>query len=151
MFEKNIEALEQLQIEVDDLKFPPEMNYQMPSPSFAELHGEFLDYKRGKELVVSFFTDRKYSNPQGTFQGGMISACFDDTFGPLAVFASKKPVVTIDMNIQYVRPVVLEDTFYIRAYVVSNNKTLMFLRAEAFNKKNKLLAQASTNILIYKK
>ncbi len=151
MFEKNKEALILLNNDLKSINIPAGTDYKIPPPTFDELGGNFIDYKKGSELFVSFYAKKKYSNPQGTFQGGMIAACFDDTFGPLAILASKKPVVSIDMNIQYIRSVLLEETFYIKANVVSINRTMLFLRAEAFNSRMKLLAQASSNLLIYNK
>ncbi len=151
MFEKHIDNLDILRSDMNKVTIPDGFTYQLPPATFAELGGEFLNYTKGKELFVSFFTHKKYSNPQGTFQGGMIAACFDDAFGPLGIVASKNPVVSIDMNIQYVRAVKLSSTIYIKATVVSMSRTLLFLRADMYNEKMKLLAQASSNLNILRK
>lgn len=146
--EKIKKHLEQLQYDLSSLQLPEGMSYQLPPNSFAELNGEFLDYQRRKQLVTRFCIDNKFSNPQGTVQGGIITACFDDTFGPLGVVTAKRPILTIDLNTQYIRPIPLEENFYIVTTIISVGKSTIYCEAEAFNKKQKLLARASTNQLI---
>ena len=150
-FEKNPEQLELLEKTFHSVEVPKGMNYQLPPNSFAMLKGEFMDYQVRKELVTRFWIDKAFSNPQGTVQGGIIAACFDDTFGPLGVVTSKKPILTVDIHIQYIRPIPLEETFYIITKVVSVSKSTIYMQAEAFNQKGKLLAQASSNQIIIHK
>lgn len=150
MFEKNEAQLLELDKALHAVEVPEGMAYQLPPNSFAMLKGEFLNYENRKKLITKFWIDKAYSNPQGTVQGGIIAACFDDTFGPLGVVSSRNPILTIDMNVQYVRPVPLEETFYIVTKIVSISKSTVFMQSEAFNQKGKLLAQASSNQLILK-
>jgi uncharacterized protein (TIGR00369 family) len=145
---KNIENLDLLEQAFNAVEVPEGMAYQLPPNSFGMLKGEFIDYVSRQELVTSFNVSKSYSNPQGTVQGGIIAACFDDTFGPLGVVTSRKPILTIDMNVQYIRPVPLDEEFYIVTKVVSFSKATLFMTAEAFNKKGKLMAKASSNQLI---
>ena len=150
MFEKNENQLKDFERDLHTIKVPEGMQYQLPPNSLAMLKGEFLSYQKRQELVTQFWIDKAYSNPQGTVQGGMVAACFDDTFGPLGVVTSRSAVLTIDLNIQYIRPVPLEETFYIVTKVTSVSRSTIYLQAEAFNQKGKLLAQATTNQLILK-
>lgn len=151
MFEESKTNLEAFEKAVHAVNIPEGFAYKMPPNSFNVLKGTFLDYKSRSELLTRFWVEKKFSNPQGTVQGGIIAACFDDTFGPLGVVTAQKPIVTIDMNIQYIRPVKLEEFIYIKTKVISFSKTTLFLRADAFNQKGKLLAQASSNQLIMRK
>ena len=151
MFEKNKEQLQELDRELHAVKIPEGMPYQLPPNTLGMLKGEFMAYRSKKELITQFWIDKAYSNPQGTVQGGIIAACFDDTFGPLGVVTSRNAVLTIDMRLQYIRPVPLEETFYIVTKVISVSRTTVYMQAEAFNKKGKLLAHASTNQIIVKK
>lgn len=148
ILEKNIQNLTNLEKDLHTLQVPDGMQYQIPPNSFSELKGEFIDYVRRKELVTQFWVDKKFSNPQGTVQGGIITACFDDTFGPLGVVSAQRPILTIDINTQFIRPIQLEETFYIITKIISIGFTTIYSEAEAYNSKNKLLAKASTNQLI---
>lgn len=148
MFEENKTNIELFEKTLHSVAIPQGFAYQLPPNSFKELKGQFLDYKLRSELLTQFWIDKKFSNPQGTVQGGIIAACFDDTFGPLGVSTSKFPILTIDMNIQYIRPIPLEEYFYIKTKVTSYSKTTIFMQAEAFNQRGKLLAQATSNQLI---
>lgn len=150
MFEKNEQQLSDLDQDLHAAKIPEGMPYQLPPNSFGMLKGEFLNYQKRKELVTRFWIDKAYSNPQGTVQGGMVAACFDDTFGPLGVATSHCAILTIDMKLQYIRPVPLEETFYIVTKVISVSRSTIYMQAEAFSQKGKLLAHASSNQLIVK-
>jgi acyl-coenzyme A thioesterase PaaI-like protein len=148
MYSINIENVAKLNEALQAVKLPEGMPYQLPPPSFATLGGEFINYEPARKLITGFRVPRHFSNPQGTVQGGIIAACFDDTFGPLGVATCKKPIVSIDMNVQYLRPVPLDEPFYIETEVTGHSRTTLFLSAKAFNLKNKLMAQATTNQLI---
>ncbi|MDA3930152.1 MAG: PaaI family thioesterase [Prolixibacteraceae bacterium] len=145
---KNETNLELLEKAFHSVKVPEGMQYQLPPNTFRMLKGEFLDYKVRKELSTKFYISKNFSNPQGTVQGGIIAACFDDTFGPLGVVNSRKPILTIDMNIQYIRSIPLEEEFYILTEVISASRSTLFLEAKAYNTRGKLLAKASSNQLI---
>lgn len=147
-FEKNPEQLELLEKAFHSVEVPEGMNYQLPPNSSKTLRSEFLSYQTRKELVTSFWLDQSFSNPQGTVQGGIIAACFDDTFGPLGVVTARNPILTIDLNLQFIRPIPLEETFYIVTKVISVSKSTIYMQAEAFSLKGKLMAQASSNQII---
>ncbi|MFA9389777.1 MAG: PaaI family thioesterase [Prolixibacteraceae bacterium] len=148
MFEKNKESLLEMEKALHTVEVPDGMPYQLPPNSFAMLKGEFLNYQNRKRLVTKFWIDKNFSNPQGTVQGGIIAACFDDTFGPLGILTSRKAVLSIDMNLQYIRPMPLEQSIYIVTTIISLSKSTVYMQAEAFNEKGKLLAQAASNQLI---
>ena len=150
MFEINQERLNDLQNAMKLVELHKDYQYQLPPLSFQELNGCFLNYIDRKELFTKFKINKKYSNPQGTSQGGIIAACFDDTFGPLAMVTSRRPVMSIDMNIQYIRAVPLESELFIHTRVISRSPTTLFLRADAYNVRQKLLAQASSNLFVVK-
>lgn len=150
MIDKNEIELAELDKAFREVKAPEGMPYQLPPNSFKTLKGEFLGYKSRQQLYTRFWIDKAFSNPQGIVQGGIVAGCFDDTFGPLGVVTSRSAILTIDMQIQYIRQVPLEEWFYIVTNVVSLGHSTIFLRAEAYNQKDKLLAQATSNQLILK-
>lgn len=147
-FNKNQANVDLLEKEMSEVQIPEGFTYQLPPNSFFVLKGEFLDYQKRSELTTRFWVDKSLSNPQGSVQGGIIAACFDDTFGPLGVLTCRKPILTVDMNIQYIRAVPLKEELFVVTKVVSQSRNMLFMRAEMFNQKGKLLAQASTNQLV---
>lgn len=150
MFEKNEIQLQHLEQDLQQVVVPEGMQYDLPPKSFETLKGEFLGYKKRKELVTKFWIDKTFSNPQGTVQGGIVAACFDGTFGPLGIASTHNAILTIDMNVQYIRPVPIEESIFIVTKVIYISRSTIFLQADAFNSNNKLLAQASSNQLIVK-
>jgi acyl-coenzyme A thioesterase PaaI-like protein len=147
-FEKHPENVRLLEEAFRSVQVPEGMSYQLPPNSSKTLRSEFLDYQTRKQLLTSFYIDRMFCNPQGTVQGGIIGACFDDTFGPLGVATARGPILTIDLHLQFIRPIPVEETFYILTRVISVSKTTIYMQADAYNQKGKLLAQASSNQLM---
>lgn len=147
-FEKNEAQVKLLEEAYRAVQVPDGMEYQLPPNSSKTLRSEFLDYEPRKRLFTSFYIEKQFSNPQGTVQGGIIGACFDDTFGPLGVATARGPILTIDLHVQYIRPIPVEETFFIRTQVISVSRTNIYMQADAYNHKGKLLAQASSNQLI---
>lgn len=148
IFEKNEVNVRLLEEAYRTVQVPEGMAYQLPPNSSKTLCSEFLDYEPRKKLLTSFYIHRMFANPQGTVQGGIISACFDDTFGPLGVATARGPILSIDLHVQFIRPIPVEEKFYITTTVISLSKTTIYMQAEAYNQKGKLLAHASSNQLI---
>lgn len=121
---------------------------KLPPNSAIELQSKFLEYVPKKSLSVSFPVQEKHTGPLGILQGGILSAFFDDTFGPLSYAALKKPMVTIDLHIHFIGNSKPGDTIKINAEITSRGRQMIFMRGEAFNQKNKLIATASTSALI---
>lgn len=142
---KNVELLIS---KLKSITIPEGMGYQLPPNSSGTFNCVHIDYADRLELINQYVIDNAFANPQGTVQGGVIAACFDDTFGPLGVATARNPIVTIDLNVQYIRPIALDEKFYIKANVISVSKSTIFMQAEATSTKGKVLAKASTNQLI---
>jgi uncharacterized protein (TIGR00369 family) len=123
---------------------------QVPPPSFTSMNGEFVEYEKNKRLVVSFPVNISQTNPVGVMQGGFIAAAFDNSFGPLSYLIAKRPMTTIDMNIQYIRGVEVNQTIFVEARMEAKGFSTMHMKAEMKTAKGKLLATATTNLLIIK-
>jgi uncharacterized protein (TIGR00369 family) len=122
---------------------------QMPPPSNATLGTRYTDIDFGRMLAAEVKFDPKFSNPMHVFQGGFLCAIFDEVYGPLTYMATGRPVVTIEMSTTFLRPFTERDEFVIvRAEVVAQSKTLLVLKAEARNKKSKLIATSTSHSLI---
>ena len=129
-----------------------ERNYpgvKVPPPCFIASGARIISHEPNRSLTVSFMVREDQTNPVGSLQGGILASFFDDTFGPLAFRTTRKPCVSIDMHVNFVRQVRIGEAVVIRAEFKSRSRTLLQLYGEAHNDRNKLVATASTNMMIY--
>lgn len=144
----HIEILEIMELEFQKIDLPPQVKLQLPPPCFTEMEGIYVDYVKNKSFTVSFPVLSKQTNPMGVMQGGFISAAFDNVFGPLSYLIAKKPVVTLDLCTNYIRPAHLGDSITITCRLVGKGFSTMHLSGEAKNQKNKPIATATANCAI---
>ena len=122
---------------------------QMPPASNVTLGTRYREIDAGKMLSAEVRFDPKFTNPMHVFQGGFLCAIFDEVYGPLSYMASDRPVVTIEMSTTFLRPFTQRDEFIVvRAEVVAKSRSLLVLKAEARNKKGKLIATSTSHSLI---
>jgi uncharacterized protein (TIGR00369 family) len=146
-------SIEKAMKEIAEIKEKFETEYGMtmdlPPRSFMEMGGEFIEIEDNRKIKVRFPYDDRFANPIGIFQGGMLCAAIDNTFGPLSYLALKRPSVTLDLSTQFVRPFSPKDEFIdVEAKVVSISSATLLMQAEVRNPKNKLVATATTTFLI---
>lgn len=122
----------------------------IPPPSFMDMSAEFISYTKNKSLSVIFPVKPNQTNPMGFMQGGYIAAAFDNAFGPLSYLIAKRPTTTIDMNIQYIRGVAVDQNVIVTAQLEAKGFSTMHMTAEMKTEQGKLLATATTNLLILK-
>lgn len=120
----------------------------VPPPSFTDMDASIESYEKNKSIVVAFPVKLNQTNPMGFMQGGYIAAAFDNAFGPLSYLVAKKPTTTIDMNIQYIRSVKVKQTILVKATIEAMGFSTIHMTAEMKTEKGKLLATATTNLLI---
>ncbi|MCB1193262.1 MAG: PaaI family thioesterase [Leptospiraceae bacterium] len=121
---------------------------ELPPKVFLDMQGEILEYERKKMLKVAFPILERYANPMGNMQGGVVAAAFDNTFGPLSFLIACRPVTTLDMNINYIRPIPINDRITITAKLIVRGFSTMNMSAECYNSKDRLMASATTNMLV---
>ena len=146
-------SMEEVMQEMDAIKKKLEANYgitlEAPPPSFKELHGEFVEAEGGRRIKVRFPFDARFTNPIGIFQGGMLCAAIDNTFGPLSYLALKRPSVTLDLSTHFIRSFSAKDEYIeVEAKVLSISSATLVMEAEVRNARNKLIATAITTFLI---
>ena len=113
---------------------------------------EFVEYVVGESLTCAYPVLKIYSNMRKSMQGGFISAAFDNTFGALVYFFTKKAeMASIDLYVNYHRPIFENDKLTVTAYLKSKGKTIIHLVGEAYNMENKLIATSNTNIMLLDK
>jgi uncharacterized protein (TIGR00369 family) len=120
----------------------------MPPPSFVSSGAKILSFTAGRSITLVFPIREDQTNPIGTLQGGILASFFDDAFGTLSFATIKRPCVTIDIMVNFVRPVKAGESVMIRAEFKSRARKLLWLSAEAFNEKEKLIATATSNLMV---
>lgn len=121
---------------------------EFPPKCFLSMGARFVEYESRTSLTVCVPVLEASLNPLQNMQGGFVTAALDNTFGPLSYLAAGKPCVTLDITTQYVRPVKSGDELTIKATVVSRGRSSLYMTAQAFNKKGKLIATAGSNAII---
>jgi uncharacterized protein (TIGR00369 family) len=127
---------------------PSGLGVEIPPKIFVDMGSEIIDYEDKKSLTVKMPIKEKYKNPLGFMQGGMIAAAIDNTVGPLS-FLVAPPSVTTTMNLTYHRPIPISDEFiFVKATIIDQTKKMIYIKAEVFNKENKLKVTATTSFII---
>lgn len=141
-----------LQLIEQELAFLKEMRNDLvfPPPCFVEMQAKFLHYESRTMLKVSFPVTNNIVNPIGTMQGGYISAAFDNVFGPLSYLTAHSTCATIDLQTHFLRGIKSGDTLIITAKVISRGSQLIHMSGEAMNVNGKLIATATSNVMIFK-
>ena len=138
-------------ITADIFSHVPEMegyDLVLPPKSFTTLEGKIIAYAHKRRITALFPIYDDYCNPTGSVQGGYIAAFFDNTFGPLSYLVALKPVVTLNMYISFLRPLVPPGSVRVEAVLVSRGGVHMSMRAQASDDRNKIVATAESQNLI---
>lgn len=110
---------------------------------------EFVEYMEGESLTYRFPVLEMYANPRNSMQGGFIGAAFDNTFGGLVyLLTGKLEMASIDMYINYHRPIFVGDHLYTKAMLKSKGRTVVHMLGESYDGKERLVATATTNIML---
>jgi len=120
-----------------------------PANCWDIMNPEIVGYVEGERLTCVYPVLEMYTNPRKSMQGGFISAAFDNTAGAL-LFAEtgSQAMASIDLNVNYQRPIFENDRLRCTAYLKSMGKTLAHIYAEAFDGQDRLIATATTNIML---
>lgn len=121
----------------------------LPPPSFVASGARILSFESGRSISLVFPVREHQLNPIGTLQGGILCSFFDDAFGTLSFASLRKPCVSIDMNVNFIRPIRPGEGLIISAEFKAKSKKLIHLYAEARNGKEKLAATATSNLMVY--
>ena len=97
--------------------------YDLPPPSFEIMQCELMEFDADeKSLIVKIPVLKKFFNPYGTMQGGMIMGAIDNTLGPLSMLVAPKNV-TRNMESKLLKPITLDLGYiYIKAVLRESKK-----------------------------
>lgn len=120
-------------------------DYVFPPPVFVTMEGEFLEYDlEAGWLKTRFPIARRYLNPYGCMQGGILAAAVDNTIGPLSVLVAP-PNVTRRLEMKYNRPATPAMGFLIvTARFVERRERRLFFKAEVADPKGQRLARSNS-------
>lgn len=112
-----------------DLKLPP--------PTFVASGARILSFTKGRGITLEFRVGPHQLNPMGNLQGGVLS------------FATmRRPSFSVDLHINFIRPFCQGETVRVEAGFQARSRTLLQLHGEAYNRKDKLGATATANMLV---
>jgi uncharacterized protein (TIGR00369 family) len=121
----------------------------VPPPTFVAHEGKILSFESGKSISLAFPVRDFQTNPVGTLQGGILASFFDDAFGVLCFASLRKPCVSIDMTVNFIRPIKPGAFVIIRAEFKAKGRKLLQCSAEAFTGNEKLAATATSNLMVF--
>ena len=136
------DSLAVLQEEMEEIMRQAGGGATFPPKCFLSMKAEFVSYESRQSLIVTMPVLDESLNPVQMMQGGFIGAAFDNAFGPLSYLAARAPCATMNLSVQFIRPVELGERLTVHAKVASRGIQVLHMTAEAFNSKNKLVAAA---------
>lgn len=122
---------------------------EMPPPVFREMGGEITAFDRDGGTIRTVWPIRdRYRGPTGVVQGGVVTALFDNTFGPLAYLSGEAFFVSLDLRTTFVRPLG-PDTgrVEITAELVDRTRRFLILRGEALRENGSRAALCETTMV----
>ena len=99
------------------------------SDSITALPVVFSEVCDDGTILFTLTPERWMRNPGGVMHGGIICTAFDNAMGTVTAALNGKMTPTVNMQVDFVRPVVLDRPAVIRVETVSMGKTLSRLRA----------------------
>ena len=100
------------------------------SGPFPEIAGPYRARREGEGWAYAFVTDERHLNRNGVVHGGALMSFADDTLGAtLWEIAGRRPISTVQLNTHFVAPVRAGDVVHLRAELVRQTRTLLFVRA----------------------
>jgi uncharacterized protein (TIGR00369 family) len=130
-------------------KFSGVPGIEVPPKCFIEMKGTIIDFNAKDYIKISFPVPVNFSNPAGNLLGGMISAFFDNTFGPLSFVIAQKPVVSLDLNTTFIKPISpKEKDLIVEAKAIKITKRFIIFEGKAYNPDNELIATSTSRMMI---
>lgn len=121
------------------------------SPLYGEgiipkLYPEYVSCSlREKQAEFAFEVQEWQLNPEKGLHGGIIATQFDASFGILVhYFAKQNMVTTVQLAVNYLKPVLQGDKVHYKVKANSRGRTLVSLTGEAYLERDHILAATAT-------
>ena len=119
--------------------------YQTPIlENFLEL--EIDELQEGEIIYTAKIID-KHCNMYGFVHGGTLASISDIAMGVACITHGKK-VVTIDMNVSYIKNTPVGSTITAIGRVISNGRTIMRASGEIYNDQKQLLVRSQASYFV---
>ncbi|MDF2656055.1 MAG: PaaI family thioesterase [Bacillota bacterium] len=97
-----------------------------------------------KSITVGFPVQECQLNEHDTMHAGFIAAAFDEALGIFAsLLSGGKSSVSINISLNYIKPIPKDDTIMITAKATSLGRTLITVSGECILKSNGLLTNTA--------
>ncbi len=118
-------------------------DFLIPPPVYETIPAEVLEVDRASGMIrLRYPMLRRYLNPYGTMQGGVIAAAIDNTIGPLSMLVAE-PNVTRTLELEYLHPAPGDLPHVdVRAVFSGRRNRRLTFEAEVFDDQGRLLARA---------
>ncbi|MBA1420053.1 MAG: PaaI family thioesterase [Epsilonproteobacteria bacterium] len=106
-------------------------DFIVPPPSFQIMQCEIIEYRaEEKSLIARLPVLKKWQNPFGTMQGGMIDGAIDNAIGPLSLLVA--PVnMTRTIETKILKAITMDvETIYVKAKLVEVKKRRLIFEAD---------------------
>lgn len=113
----------------------------------GQMKGQYTDCSFAeKSITFEFPTFKNQANRVGSLHGGAFCGAFDMVVTALARFYAGSPFApTMSLDVKYIRPVQIGDTFVVKAKATAVGKRVIQIACEGFSKKSgKLVATAAS-------
>ena len=142
----NISTMPTLELEDRIRRWMKQIGEEHPKAFGCNLPCELVSCDADRrEIVYCFFTVEEMENPWGVTHGGMLAVMLDWAMGVAArTILDYNHTPTVDMQLQYLKPVPLNTKVYVRARVNSRGKRIAFMSAHAWcDREDNILTNAT--------
>ena len=125
---------------------------KLPGPPISGLFGmEYVSAAEG-EVVFRCTPDDSAYNPIGLVHGGLVCTLLDSVCGCAAhtLLPAGVGYTSIELKVSYLRPVRTGDQLVAKGWVVKPGSRVSFAEGEVRNQDDKIVASASSSLLIIK-
>jgi len=134
-------------------KYPPNIQaiLKRPAPAAAVMGQELLDVDVGRGAVrVAYNTTDQLANRYGAIHGGMTAAMLDDVISLAAGLTIEWGQITptLEMKVSYIAQGKIGARILAEARTVRRGGTVIFLEADLKDEAGKLIATASSTVMI---
>ena len=123
---------------------------ELPAPSIGQTMGLTAVEVEPGRITLEARPDSRHLNPAGAVHGGFAATCLDGA-AALALFSTLEAGTahsTVDLNVKYVRPLSVGETYRVQGWVVERTKSLAICDAQVLDAAGKLYAKATTTFVI---
>lgn len=123
---------------------------ELPAPSIGQTMGLTAVEVESGRITLEARPDSRHLNPAGAVHGGFAATCLDGA-AALALFSTLEASTahsTVDLNVKYVRPLSVGETYRVQGWVVERTKSLAICDAQVLDAAGKLYAKATTTFVI---